>query len=96
LTAASAGRNGVAGVDALWDELVRQQGDGTARAWLSLAAGGVLAAPQGHGGDDVMAQAGRALLDGCATALAAGAEPTALREAYEALSLALLGVEDRA
>jgi AcrR family transcriptional regulator len=91
LAAAPAGHRGVAQVDALWDELVRQQDDGTARAWLSLAAGGALAAPSTT--DDVVAQAARALLDGCAVALAAGEERGALREAYEALSLALLRLD---
>jgi len=94
LAAAPGGRPGVAGVDATWDELVRQHEDGTARAWLSLAAGGALAPSSGE--DDVVAQAARALLDGCAAAMAAGGERAALREAYEALSLALLRLEEDA
>jgi AcrR family transcriptional regulator len=91
LAAARGGKKGVAQVDALWEELVRQQEDGTARAWLSLAAGGALAPPPS--GNDVLAQASRALLDGCSAGLAAGGEPTALREAYEALALALMKLD---
>jgi AcrR family transcriptional regulator len=87
LGAAAAGRDGIAAIDAQWEELARQQDDGTARAWLSLTAAGVVRSP---GDDDLVAQARRALLDGCAAALAAGADRVALREAYEALTLALL------
>jgi AcrR family transcriptional regulator len=92
LSAAAADRLGIGAVDAQWEELVRQQEDGTARAWLSLAAAGAVTAT---GTDqDLGAQARRTLLDGCAAALAAGAERRALREAYEALSLALLQMEE--
>ena len=94
LTGAPKGKTGVGGVDALWEELIRQHEDGTARAWLSLAAGGSFAS--GDPTDDVVAQATRALLDGCAAGLAAGGERAALREAYEALSLALLRLEEGA
>jgi AcrR family transcriptional regulator len=87
LAAAGAGPPSIASVDALWDELVRQQDDGTARAWLSLVAAGAVTA---GADEDLVAQARRTLLDGCAAALAAGAERAALREAYEALTLALL------
>jgi AcrR family transcriptional regulator len=82
---------GIAAVDALWDELVRQHEDGTARAWLSLAAAGVV---QGAPEDDLIAQARRALLEGCAAARAAGGERAAVREAYEALALALLRMDE--
>lgn len=87
LAAAGAGQSEIAAVDAVWDELIRQQDDGTARAWLSLAAAGVVRAA---GDADLIAQARRALLDGCSAALAAGADRATLREAYEALTLALL------
>ena len=83
--------SGIAAVDAQWDELVRQQEDGTARAWLSLAAAGAVTTPAS---EELVAQANRALLDGCAAALAAGGDHAAVREAYEALSLALLRVAD--
>jgi AcrR family transcriptional regulator len=92
LAAAPAGHLGVAAVDAVWNELVRQHEDGTARAWLSLAAGGVLVAPTAEA--DVLAQSARTLIDGCAAALAAGVERGALREAYDALSLALLDLRE--
>jgi hypothetical protein len=52
--------------------------------------------PAAAAGSDVIAQATRALLDGCAAALAAGSDRAALREAYEALSLALMRLEDEA
>lgn len=94
LAQAPAGRTGIERVDALWDELVRQQEDGTARAWLSLAAAGSVAAAPVE--PDVVTQASRALLDGCAAALASGADRAGLREAYDALSLALLRLEDDA
>lgn len=91
LNAAAAGRSGIAAVDALWEELTRQQDDGTGRAWLSLAAAG--AVPPHHS-ESLGSQARRALLDGCAAALATGTDRAALREAYEALTLALLQQDD--
>jgi len=94
LAAAPRGQKGVGRVDAVWQELVRQHEDGTARAWLSLAAHGALAPKAGV--DDLVSEASQALVDGCAAALAAGSERVALREAYEALSLALLQLEDGA
>ena len=90
LRAAAAGHQGVAAIDAVWAELVRQQQDGTARAWLSLAAAGAVTTPDD---DDLVVQARRALLDGCAAALATGGSVAAAREAYEALALALLRME---
>lgn len=87
----AAARPGIAGVDALWQELVRQQDDGTARAWLSLAAAGAVKLPADV---DVIDQARTSLLDGCAAALAAGSDRAAVREAYEALALALLRMEE--
>jgi AcrR family transcriptional regulator len=94
LAAAPRGHKGIGQVDAVWQELVRQHEDGTARAWLSLAAHGAFAAAPG--GANLVDQASQALLDGCTAALAAGGERVALREAYEALSLALLRLEDEA
>jgi AcrR family transcriptional regulator len=94
LAAAGAGLSGVARVDALWDELVRQHDDGTTRAWMALVAG-VATLPVGDE-TDVIAQARRTLLDGCAAALATGADRASLREAYDALSLALLSLDESA
>lgn len=90
LRAAGQGK-GIAAIDALWEELVRQQEDGTARAWLSLASAGAVTTPAG---EDLVVQARRTLLDGCAAALAAGGDRAAVREAYEALALALLRMDD--
>ena len=88
----AAGRGtGIAAVDALWAELTRQQEDGTARAWLSLAAVGAVRQPTEA---DVIEQARNSLLNGCAAALAAGGDRGAVREAYEALALALLRMEE--
>lgn len=93
LQAAAAGLKGVAAIDAVWSELVRQQADGTARAWLSLAAAGAVTPVSD---EDVVAQAKRMLHDGCAGALAAGGDAGGVREAYDALSLALLRMEEDA
>lgn len=94
LAAAPQGHKGIGRVDAVWQELVRQHEDGTARAWLSLAAHGALTPAVTS--EDVVSHASQALLDGCAAALAVGSERVALREAYEALSLALMSLEDDA
>ena len=91
LGAAATDRPGIGGIDALWDELVKQHEDGTARAWLSLAAAGAVRTPAD---EDLVAQARRALVDGCAAALAAGGDSTTVREAYEALALALVRVDE--
>jgi TetR/AcrR family fatty acid metabolism transcriptional regulator len=87
---------GMTGVDGLWAELLSQHADGTARASLSLAAAGLAAGSPGASepGADLLAQARGALLDGCAVALAAGVDPEPLREAYDALALALLDLEE--
>jgi hypothetical protein len=79
-------------VDACWEELRRQAEDGTARAWLALCAAGLV---EGRGGDaGIETVARQAVLDGCAAALAAGAPVAELRDAYHALWLALLDVND--
>ena len=87
ISAALASTRGVGRVDACWDELVRQQADGTARAWLGLVAAGL--APPGPA-EEFEARARGALLDGCSAALAAGASPETLRTAHDALWLALV------
>jgi len=86
LLAARGSGPGIRGIDAMWQELLRQVRDGTTRAWLGLAALGALPQPAGDP-DDV---ARGALLDGCAAALAAGVPEAVVREAYDMLWLALL------
>jgi AcrR family transcriptional regulator len=86
---ALASSQGAAGVDAVWDELLRQEADGTARAWLGLAAAGY--APIA-GAQDFEARARATILDGCAAALAANGNPEDLRDAFNAMWLALLEV----
>ena len=87
LERARASAPGIRGIDAGWEELRRQAADGTTRGWLGiLAAGG--APPPGVIQADAVALT--ALLDGCAIALAAGVPEAAVREAHDALWLALL------
>jgi AcrR family transcriptional regulator len=80
---------GVRGIDACWEELRRQTADGTTRAWLGLVAAGAAPPP---GDPDPDAVAGAGVLDGCALALAAGVAEASVREAHDALWLALLEV----
>src|SRR5574341_2649150 len=89
LAGALASRPGAAGLDAAWEELVRQEKEGTARAWLSLCAAGMVTGPEG---DDFEDRARQAILDGCTAALAARVPADEVRDAYEALWLALLHV----
>ena len=90
LGAALGTARGTAVVDAVWEELLRQEADGTARAWLTLGAAGVMEPPaERHGFEDL---ARRAVLDGCAAALAARVPADELHDAYHALWLALLEV----
>ena len=93
LTRALASGPGAAGIDAVWKELMRQDEDGTARAWLSLCAAGIVAPATGNPGFEERAR--QAILDGCTAALAARAPATELRDAYNALWLALLDVGGR-
>lgn len=87
LSAALASATGIRRIDACWDELVRQQANGTARAWLALVAAGL--APAGPA-EEFEDRARAVLLDGCTAALSAGAPPDALRTAHDALWLALV------
>ena len=80
--------SGMAGVDACWDELRRQAEDGTARAWVSLCAAGLIDRSARNDGFEEAARA--AVADGCAVALATGVTLADARDAYNALSLALL------
>lgn len=88
-TALARGR-GIRGIDAAWEELGRQQRDGTTRAWLALAAAGVVLSTPETTELEQIARAG--IIDGCAAALAAGVPQPLVREAYDALWLALLAV----
>jgi len=89
LRRARAGAPGVRGIDAGWEELRRQTADGTTRAWLGLLAAGAAPPPAAADADAVAATA---LLDGCAVALGAGVAEPPVREAHDALWLALLRV----
>lgn len=80
--------SGMAGVDACWDELRRQAEDGTARAWFSLCAAGLIDRSARNSGFEEAARA--AAVDGCAVALASGVPLADARDAYNALRLALL------
>lgn len=85
--------SGMAGVDACWNELRRQAEDGTSRAWLSLCAAGIIDRSDRNDGFEDAARA--AVVDGCAVALTTGMPLADARDAYIALSLALLDVIDR-
>lgn len=89
LQRARASDPGVRGIDASWEELRRQTTDGTTRAWLGLLAAGAAPPPDEP---DVDALAGASVLDGCSVALAAGVPEASVREAHDALWLALLRV----
>jgi len=86
--------SGMAGVDACWEELRRQAEDGTARAWLSLCAAGLIDRSARNAGFEDAART--AVVDGCAVALATGVPLAEARDAYDALWLALLDVTEKA
>ncbi len=82
--------SGTAGLDACWEELRRQAEDGTARAWISLCAAGLI---DRSARNAVLEDAAReAIVDGCAVALATGVPLADARDAYDALWLTLLEV----
>jgi len=85
--------SGTTAVDAGWDELRRQAEDGTARAWLSLCAAGLVDRSANNGGFEEAAR--DAVIDGCAAALASGVALADVRDAYDALWLALLEVTEK-
>jgi AcrR family transcriptional regulator len=93
LTRALSSGSGMKGVDACWDELRRQVEDGTARAWISLCAAGLIDRSARNQGLDEAARG--AVVDGCAIALASGVPLTDARDAYLALWLALLEVSEQ-
>jgi len=92
LEAALRSGGGAQGIDAGWEELVRQEEDGTARAWLGMCAAGLVSAATADG--DFERRARHAILDGCTAALAADAPARELRDAYYALWLAMLELSD--
>jgi AcrR family transcriptional regulator len=85
--------SGMAGVDACWDELRRQAEDGTARAWFSLCAAGLIDRSARNAGFEETAR--EAIVDGCALALATGVPLADARDAYDTLWLALLEVTEK-
>jgi len=85
--------SGTAALDACWEELRRQAEDGTARAWLSLCAAGLIDRSANNAGFEAAAR--DALIDGCAAALASGVPLADVRDAYDALWLALLEVTEK-
>jgi AcrR family transcriptional regulator len=86
--------SGMSGVDACWEELLRQAEDGTARAWLSLCAAGLI--DRSARNDGLEETARWVVVDGCALTLASGLPLSDARDAYNALWLALLEVTDEA
>jgi len=82
--------SGAQGLDACWEELRRQAEDGTARAWLSLCAAGLIDRSARNAEFEETAR--ESILDGATTALASGVPAADARDAYDALWLALLEV----
>lgn len=84
---------GANALDACWEELRRQAEDGTARAWLSLCAAGLIDRSAKNAQFEDAAR--DAVIDGSAIALAAGVPLADARDAYDALWLTLLEVTDK-
>lgn len=93
LAAARAGGSGAAGADACWEELRRQDADGTARAWLALCSAGLIDRSDKRA--DFEETARQMLLDGCAAAIATVAPLQEVREAFDTGWLALLDLVSR-
>jgi len=93
LAAAQAGGSGAAEADACWEELRRQDADGTARAWLALCSAGLI--DRSTKQTDFEEAARHMLLDGCAAAIATGAPLQEVREAFDTGWLALLDLASR-
>jgi AcrR family transcriptional regulator len=90
LDRALASAAGTAALDACWEELRRQEEDGTARAWLSLSAAGLI---DRSARNTAFEDAARdSILDGTAVALCSGVPLADARDAYDALWLALLEI----
>ena len=91
--AGGAGGAGAAVADACWEELRRQNADGTTRAWLVLCSAGLI--DRSTKQEDFEQTARHMLLDGCATAIATGAPLQEVREAFDTGWLALLDLASR-
>jgi AcrR family transcriptional regulator len=85
---------GAAGLDACWEELRRQAEDGTARAWISLCAAGLIDRSAGKAEFEDAAR--DAVIDGSAIALAAGVPLADAKDAFDALWLSLLDLTENA
>ena len=90
---ALASGSGAGALDACWEELRRQAEDGTARAWLSLCAAGLIDRSARHAQFEDAAR--EAVIDGTAIALAAGVPLADAKDAYDALWLTLLEVTQK-
>ena len=93
LAAAQAVGSGAAAADACWEELLSQESDGTARAWLTLCSADVIDRSTRHADFEETARA--MLLDGCAVAIATGAPLQEVRDAFDTGWLALLDLATR-
>jgi hypothetical protein len=93
LAVARAGGSGAASADACWEELRRQDADGTARAWLALCSAGLI--DRSTKQTDFEETARQMLLDGCAAAIATGGPLQEVREAFDTGWLALLDLASR-
>ena len=85
---------GAGALDACWDELRRQAEDGTARAWISLCAAGLIDRSARNAEFEDAAR--DAVIDGTAIALAAGVPLADAKDAYDALWLSLLDITEKA
>jgi AcrR family transcriptional regulator len=84
---------GTGAFDACWEELRRQAEDGTARAWLSLSAAGLIDRSARNTSFEDAAR--DAVIDGSAIALATGVPLADAKDAYDALWLTLLEVTQK-
>ena len=84
---------GAGALDACWEELRRQAEDGTARAWLSLCATGLIDQSARNARFEDAAR--DAVIDGSAIALATGVPLADAKDAYDALWLTLLEVTEK-
>lgn len=92
LSATLAAGSGAAGADRCWQELLRQQHDGLARAWLGLRAAGITDRQTKNMAFEEIAR--QLLVDGCTAALVAGVPVRELKDAFDAVWLALLAVAE--
>jgi AcrR family transcriptional regulator len=90
---ALASASGAGALDACWEELRRQAEDGTARAWLSLCAAGLIDRSARNARFEDSAR--DAVIDGSAIALATGVPLADAKDAYDVLWLTLLEVTEK-